>query len=182
MRIVRGRCKSSVALFVLAVLGALPGSVFAQQGDDSAPMHYKFTLASVCGSYGATATYGANIARALGTETMDGKGKLTGAAIVNQPGPNNTRTITSIGLAGTYTVNPDGTGVMVLTVTLPGGAMASVTEDFVITKAKVVDGIAIATEIQDAQEQPSAVIDNSALVIHSYTLRGTPKACGSVPY
>jgi hypothetical protein len=78
---------------------------------------------------------------------------------------------------GTYTVNPDGTGQMIVTVTLPGGGTATVTEDFVITKSKVKDGILIATEIEDAQEVPSAVIDESSLVVHSYTLRSTPNPC-----
>ena len=68
-------------------------------------------------------------------------------------------------------------GSMNLTIALPGGATANVTEDFVITKSKSVDGVAIATEIQDAQEVPSAVIDDSSLVFHAYTLRGTPRAC-----
>ena len=40
----------------------------------------------------------------------------------------------------------------------------------------MVDGVQIATEIQDAQEVPSAVIDESSLVVHAYTLRGTPPA------
>jgi hypothetical protein len=111
---------------------------------------------------------------------MDGRGKLTGSAIVNQPGPNDTtRSIVSIGLDGTYTVNPDGSGTMLLTITLPGGATASVTEDFIITKSKMVDGVQIATAIQDAQEVPSAVIDESSLVVHAYTLRGTPRSCST---
>lgn len=149
----------------------------AQQGSDPNSSHGRFTLASICGNYGAVATYGANIARALGNETMDGRGGLTGAAIVNQPGPNNTRTITNIGLSGTYTVNPDGSGKMFLTVTLPDGSSANVTEDFVITRVKVIDGTTIASEIQDAQEVPSAVIEDSSLVIHTYTLRTVPKSC-----
>ena len=164
------------AVLLLASLAAIPNVVCAQQ-EHGPQSHGKYTLASVCGDYAAVATYGANVARALGHEEMDGHGKLTGSAIVNQPGPNNTRTITSIDLAGTYTVNPDGSGFMILTVTLPGGMTASVTEDFIITKSKVIDGIEIATEIQDAQEVPSAVIDESSLVVHSYTLRGTPHSC-----
>ena len=179
MRVIERICKLPIVFVACAALGVMPGAAFAQPGQGSEQAHYKFTLASVCGDYGAVAAYGANIARALGTEKMDGKGSLTGAAFVNQPGPNNTRTITNIGIAGTYTVNPDGTGSMFLKITLPDGSMGSVTEDFVITKAKVVDGIAIATEIQDAQEQPSAVIDSSALVIHTYTLRTAPKSCAS---
>jgi hypothetical protein len=165
------------AAFLLASFAAIPSIASAQQ-EHGAPSHGKYTLASVCGDYAAVATYGANVARALGHEEMDGRGKLTGSAIVNQPGPNDTtRSITSIGLDGTYTVNPDGSGSMLLTITLPGGATASVTEDFIITKSQMVDGIQIATEIQDAQEVPSAVIDESSLVVHAYTLRGTPRSC-----
>jgi len=70
-------------------------------------------------------------------------------------------------------------GTMNLIIALPGGATANVTEDFVVTRSKVVDGVAIATEIQDAQEVPSAVIGESSLVIHSYTLRGTPRTCSA---
>src|SRR5215467_11614090 len=128
-------------LLLFVGLGLLFQRVQAQANRDTSDSHSKYTLATICGNYGAIATYGANIARALGTETMDGQGNLTGSAIVNQPGPNNTRAITNIGLAGTYTVNPDGTGKMVLTVTLEGGGSASVTEDFVITKVKVVNGM-----------------------------------------
>jgi hypothetical protein len=149
----------------------------AQEASDSVETSPRYSVASICGNYGAIATYGANVARALGWETMNGRGKLTGRALVNQPGPNDTRTVSSIGIAGTYTVKTDGTGKMVLSIALPNGGTASVTEDFVITRSKVVDGVPIATEIQDAQEQPSAVIDNSGLVIHSYTLRGAPATC-----
>ncbi len=165
------------ALVLLATTAATPGLLTAQRDNDTASSRGKYTLASVCGDYGIIATYGANVARALGSQTVDGHGKLTGSAIVNQPGPNNTRIIVSIGLTGTYTVNADGTGQMIVTVTLPGGGTATVTEDFVITKTKTRDGVAIATEIQDAQEVPSAVIDESSLVTHSYFLRGTPRSC-----
>ena len=172
------RSVSPSALVLLASLMAISTVVYAQQ-EHGAPSHGKYTLASVCGDYAAVATYGANVARALGHEEMDGRGNLTGAAIVNQPGPDNTRTIASIGLAGTYTVNPDGSGTMILTITLSDGTTASVTEDFIITKSRMIDGHEIATEIQDAQEVPSAVIDNSSLVVHSYTLRGTPRSCSA---
>lgn len=180
MGIIQRICKWAAALFVLGLVGLMSDVAFAQQASENS--HSKYNLASACGDYAAIATYGANVARALGTVNFDGRGKLAGTAIVNQPGPNNTRTLTSIGIAGTYTMNSDGTGVMVLTITLPGGSTASVTEDFVISRAKVVDGVAIATEILDAQEQPSAVIDNSGLVIHTYTLRTAPKMCASGSY
>ena len=166
-------------LLFLALLGAATCPASAQQNHDNRPPQSKYTLASVCGDYGVVGVYGANIARVLGTTAMDGRGKLAGSAIVNQPGPNGTRTLTGIGLAAKYTVNTDGTGIMVFTVTLPDGSMATVTEDFVITRTKEIDGTLIATEIQDAQEVPSAVIEDSSLVFHTYTLRGAAKSCGS---
>src|ERR1700693_2939163 len=103
MELIKRTSKSPAALLVLGSLAA--NIALAQQDRDSEHSQYKYTLASVCGDYGAVATYGANIARALGTEKADGRGKLTGAAIVNQPGPNNTRALASIGIAGTYVVN-----------------------------------------------------------------------------
>ena len=166
------------ALIVLAMALASVSALAQQERDDSSPQAH-FSTASLCGNYGAIATYGANVARALGFEAMDGHGKITGSAIVNQPGANNTRTLTSIGITGTYTINAEGMGTMSLTIALPGGATANVTEDFVVTRSKVVDGVAIATEIQDAQEVPSAVIDDASLVLHSYTLRGSPRSCSS---
>lgn len=164
---------------ILAALALMPCLASAQGEPERRQSHPKYSQASICGDYAAIATYGANIARALGTESFDGKGSLSGSAIANQPGPNTTRSLTSIGLDGTYSVNPDGTGKMMLTITLPSGATANVTEDFVITKVKVIDGVEIATEIEDAQETPSAVIDDTSLVIHSYTLRSAPKSCVS---
>jgi len=140
----------------------------------------QFSVGTVCGDYAAVATYGPNIARALGFEVMDGHGKLRGAATVNQPGPNDsTRSISEIGISGTYTVDENGRGSMNLVIALPGGGSGNVIEDFVITKTKLMNGVLIATEIQDMQQVPSAVIDDSSLVIHSYTLRRVLKSCVS---
>ena len=154
------------------------GNLKAQEHGNAA--RDQFSLATVCGDYGAIATYGPNIARALGFEVMDGHGKISGAATVNQPGPNDTtRSISEIGISGTYTVDQNGRGSMNLVIALPGGGSGNVTEDFVITKTKVINGVLIATEIQDMQQVPSAVIDDSSLVIHTYTLRRVLKACVS---
>ena len=140
----------------------------------------QFSTASVCGDYAAIATYGPNVARALGYEVMDGHGKIRGAATVNQPGPNNTtRNISEIGISGTYNVDENGRGTMNLVIALPGGGSGNVTEDFVITKTQLINGVMIATEIEDMQQVPSAVIDDSSLVIHTYTLRRVLKSCTS---
>lgn len=154
------------------------GDLKAQEHANAARDRY--SLATVCGDYGAIATYGPNIARALGYEVMDGHGNIRGAATVNQPGPNDTtRSISEIGISGTYTVDANGRGSMSLVIALPGGGSGNVIEDFVITKTKVINGALIATEIQDMQQVPSAVIDDSSLVIHTYTLRRVLKSCVS---
>jgi hypothetical protein len=156
-----------------AMLLAVCSSVALAQ-DETA----KYTLASLCGDYAAVVTYGANVAAGFGHETYDGKGNAIGSALANQPGANGTRTITNFGISGTYSVNADGSGVRNLTIALPGGATAQVIEDFVITKAELIDGISLATEIADAQREPSAVIDDQSLVRHTLTLRSKPGLCG----
>jgi hypothetical protein len=170
----RNLSRWAAALLTIGSLAAISNVALAEDGNP------KYTLASLCGDYGAVVTYGANVAAGFGHETYDGQGNATGSALANQPGSNGTRTITSFGISGTYTVNKDGSGVRNLTIALPGGSTADVIEDFVITKAEVVDGIAIATEISDAQREPSAVIDDQSLVRHTLTLRGKPQpgACG----
>ncbi len=78
---------------------------------------------------------------------LDKHGKISGAAFVNQPGPSNTRTVATIGISVTYTINTEGIGIMNLTIALPGSATANVTDDFVITKSKTLEGVGIAAEI-----------------------------------
>jgi hypothetical protein len=175
-------CRTRTVCAVVSLAGFIlcaSHAASAQQDHDSARSSGRYTLADLCGDYAVVGTYGANVARALGTLSIDGHGRFTGSAITNQPGPNGTRAITAYGLAGTYTVNSDGTGNMLVTVTLPSGATPTVTEDFVITRVNVIDGVTIASEIEDAQEVPSAVIDDSSLVVHVYTLRSVPKSCTS---
>jgi len=53
----------------------------------------------------------------------------------------------------------------------------NVTEDFVITKTRTVNGTALASEIQDAQEVPSVILSTPTLAFHTYTLRSAPKSC-----
>ena len=161
-----------VIVAVISFLWSNPQAALGQQDSSETPQHhFGYTLESLRGSYAAVATYGGNAARALGVQTCDGAGNLKGSAIVNQPGPDGTRRIVSISFTGTYTVNSDGTGVMSLTISLPNGTTADATEDFVITKAKLRDRVLIATEVIDAQEQPSTVIPGGVFVTHTYTRR-----------
>ena len=75
---------------------------------------------------------------------------------------------TRSGISGTYTIK-DGSGVRNLTIALPSGSTAQVIEDFVITRAEVINGVALATDVDDAQREPSAVIDDQSLVRHTLT-------------
>ena len=163
-------------LLLLASLGTTSLAAIPQTDHDREPSQVKYTLASFCGDYGIVGSYSGGIARALGTQTVDGHGNLTGSAIINEPGPNNTRSITSIGFHGIYTVNPDGTGSMALTITVHGTTV-NVIEDFVITKTKAVNGTVLASEIQDSQEVPSVILSTPTLAFHTYTLRSAPKSC-----
>ena len=91
----RNLCRLAAALMAIGWLTSLSGVALAEDGNA------KYSLASLCGDYGAVVTYGANVAAGLGHEKYDGQGNATGAALANQPGPNGTRTITSFGISGT---------------------------------------------------------------------------------
>ena len=78
-------------LLLLASLGTTSLGATLQTDHDREPSQVKYTVASFCGDYGIVGSYSGGIARALGTQTMDGHGNLTGSAIINEPGPNNTR-------------------------------------------------------------------------------------------
>jgi hypothetical protein len=81
-------------------------------------------------------TYGANVARLVGTYHADGRGNLKGNAKVNLPGAGIERVVVGISFEGTCRVNDDGTGVIHFIVTLPGGATTPVTLDLVINEGR----------------------------------------------
>jgi hypothetical protein len=90
------------------------------------------------GSYGFSAAVssqggnGSNSFAILGVITFDGAGKLTGSETLAVPDPNpgaTTLQTQQVPFGGTYTVNADGTGVMMLQ--FPGASQSMVS--FVIT-------------------------------------------------
>ncbi|MGI8772748.1 MAG: hypothetical protein ACR2JE_15090 [Acidobacteriaceae bacterium] len=153
------------ALTFAAILHTVPEKAFGQESARA------YTPASLRGDYAVVATYGANVARALGTQTMDGHGSLRGVAFVNQPGPDDSRQLSRLSFRGISSLRTDGTGIFFLEVKLPNGKTAEVQEDFVITKTRVIDGVLTATEIVDEQREPSAAIDGNVFVTHTYTRR-----------
>lgn len=151
-----------------------PGSstaLAAQNGNDEPQVHRDYSTASINGSYAFVGTYAGLIASSFGVVTFDGLGSVKGSVIVNQPNADGSRNIVTVGLAGTYFVNRDGTGTTSYLVTFPDGHTANVTEDLLITKAEVRRGMLIATSMFEAQEQPSVVLSGNVYVTHTYTRR-----------
>jgi hypothetical protein len=134
-----------------------------------------YNLASLKGTYGVVATYGANVALALALRRFDGEGNLTGTFTLNEPTPGSTtggRKIITGTQVGTYTVNCDGTGVFTRVFTASNGLTATQMDDFAITKATMQeDGQLIATALEDATRVPSAIVAGGIFVIRSYTRR-----------
>ena len=152
----------SGTVFVVHTLTRLP--------DD--PARRGYSQASLSGDYSVVGTYTGHVASVLGVMSFDGRGTFAGSAVANQPGPNGPRTIVNITLAGTYSVNADGTGTMSVTVTQPNGASSTVAEDFVITSAELRNRILLATSIVDAQRQASVILSaGDVFVSHTYSRR-----------
>jgi hypothetical protein len=131
-----------------------------------------YTTASLQGNYAIVGTYGANVAVAIGTRSYDGNGNLTGLATVNEPTAGSTtgaRTIVIAKQAGTYTVNCDGTGQFLRTVTTNTGVAAVQVDDFVISSAVILGGQLIATSIMDAQQVPSAIVAGGIFLTRTQT-------------
>ena len=79
---------------------------------------------------------------------------MSAVALVNEPDANGNRVLASVTILGTYTVNPDGTGLLVLTLTLPnGGGTATVTQDLLVTKAELSGRKKVATEWVSMQRE-----------------------------
>ena len=158
--------KSGVMWLAFVFFVLVGGSVaHAEDNDEQC-----YTVASVQGSWGVIATFGANTALGLGERTVDENGVFTGTALVNGPKPGSTtgeRTITPVTQNGSLSVNCDGTGT--ITRVLNGTIMQI--DDFVINKGIVEHGRRIATEIQDAQRVPSAVVPGGIFVIRVHTRR-----------
>lgn len=164
---------SALTLVLLLLIGfarSNSGTVLAsQEGNEAAQEHYSYSVASIKGTYAFVGTYAGRVAANWGVVTFDGLGSVKGSVTVNQPNADGTRNIVKVGLAGTDTVNPNGTGNVSFVVTFPDGHTANVTEDLVITKAEVHQGMLIATAMFEAQEQPSVVLSGKIFVTHTYS-------------
>jgi len=152
----------AAGLAVLVMWGAWQPPATAWAQDDS------YTEASLQGDYGRVGAYSGDVARLLGTLQLDGKGRLTGSSRIVIVGG----TVRSTSVAGHYTINPDGTGTMTSRVYGAGTPPPTVVWVFVITKARFIHGIKVATEIQAAQVGPSVVVPSeNSFVTYTFTRR-----------
>jgi hypothetical protein len=131
-----------------------------------------YTTASLQGSYAIVATYGANLALALGVEYLDGNGNLTRSSVINMPVSGSTtgeRTLVPTVQTGTYTVNCSGTGTFTRSITAANGIKSVAVDDFIITGAVATDGTLIATTMADAQRGPSTIVPGGIFLTRSHT-------------
>jgi len=166
--------KSILASKAIAI-GVLLLSPILSHGQNSlsAEMSPRFNLASLEGDYAVVNHYGANLALAIGTGHFDGAGNLLRATyLLNRPTSTGARELVNLTGKGTYIVNEDGTGIIVVQVTLPDGTIKTATLDFVITRVAWIRGQTIAMQIEDEQREPSLVLGNGVFVTQTYTRRG----------
>ena len=166
----RGRTISPI-IVVLTILASTP-ALIAQAAAVGA--HYAYSVSSIQGDYAVVNHYGegGHLALGIGTMQFDGRGNLQGTLLLNRPTPTGTRELVPLTTTGTYTVNADGTGILLLKVTLPDGTTKTATEDFVITRTEWIRGGLVATGIVDEQREPSLVLGNGVFVTQEYTRRG----------
>ena len=105
-----------------------------------------FTNESFQGNYAFTGSVGKGVG--LGVGIADGNGTISGSVI--QRFWNRKRF--EVAMDGTYTVNEDGTGRMTFNVSDEADESADLGADFVITRAEVIDGVKLATEIFVVQD------------------------------
>ena len=168
------RASALTLVLLLMISFVQPGSgmaLAAQNGNDEPPVHRDYSTASINGSYAFVGTYAGLIASSFGVVTFNCLGSAQGSVIVNQPNADGSRNIVTVGLAGTYFVNRDGTGTLSYLVTFPDGHTANVTEDLLITKAETHGGMLVAISWFEAQRQPSVVLSGDVYVTHTYTRR-----------
>jgi hypothetical protein len=158
---------------IIVVLILAWGSTPALTAQDVVPgASHVYSVSSIQGDYAVVNHYGANLALGIGTAQFDGTGNLQGTLLLNRPTATGGRELVALTSIGTYTVNPDGTGIIFLAVTLPDGTTKHATEDFVITRTERIRGILVATGIVDEQREQSLVLGNGVFVTQNYTRRG----------
>ncbi len=145
----------ALAACLTVAVAALPLAAQQRQGRG-------FSLASLNGSYGTQEAGDGTVAVGLGVVEYDGAGKASRKIIVNAPDGAGGRRLLVFESAGTYTVNPDGTGTAAFTNTSPNPGAVD-TFDFVITGSTAVwvaghGQSRVATELVGAQREAGVTV------------------------
>lgn len=130
----------------------------------------KLSVQALRGSYASTGRADGYASRSVGVIQFDGRGNLSRFVRINSSDGTGGRRLLDLSSIGTYTVDPDGFGVMMMTNTLPGGGTSSVTYDFVIkqTTGSRSDGALVAYEVSAVQREAGLT---ASLIEETFTLR-----------
>jgi hypothetical protein len=161
--------KGKSALRLVAAAAILITAVPAISAEESDKNIY--TLASLQGDYALVGVYGSDVARLNGVFTADGNGSLSGSAQINAPGSGGQRVLVAVSFAGTYTITPDGLGVIAVTIALPNGATTPATIDLLLTKLAKIRGTSVAVEATTMQREPSSIVGGE-FIAHTVFRRG----------
>ena len=143
-----------LSALVPLMVGLASAAVAQAQHPRGANQTAPYSLGSLEGTYAAVGTFGDHLAHAQDLFTFDGQGNVSAIGLTNGPGANGQRVLATLTFSGTYTVDSNGRAVLMLTATTSGGGTATVTEDVLITRAKVTDhGQKVATEWVGMQRQ-----------------------------
>jgi steroid delta-isomerase-like uncharacterized protein len=110
-----------------------------------------FSNASIQGHYALIASV--NEGAGIGSCWMDGKGNYTCSITLNVPDGEGGRAIVPLESAGTYQINPDGTGTVQEVVTMADGATEEFVRDLVITEAEAAGPYVVATTVNATSRQ-----------------------------
>ncbi len=153
-------------LAVATILITAVPAVSAEESDKNV-----YTLASLQGDYALVGLYGSNVARLNGVFRADGNGGLSGTAQINAPGSGGQRVLVAVSFAGTYTVTPEGLGVIAVTISLPNGATTPATIDLLLTKLERIRGTSVAVEATTMQRELSSIVGGE-FITHAIFRRG----------
>ena len=145
------RSTGVLTVLLLLNIGSLAGS-----DTFNAMRSRPFDVGSLQGSYASVGSAGSGVSVSVGVAEFDGRGNVTRFVRVNAGEEDGSRVLLDITSVGSYSVKEDGTGVIEFTNTLPSGAMASVTYDFVITRSarQTLRGSTAGDELFAIQREP----------------------------
>ncbi len=148
----RIRSMRVLAVLLLLSFGSLAGSSPFPPGMPGS----SFDVGSLQGSYASVGSAGSGVSVSVGVAEFDGLGNVTRFVRVNAEAADGSRVLIDITSVGSYSLDEDGMGAIEFTNTLPSGATAAVTYDFVITRSArhAPQGTTAGDELYAIQREP----------------------------